>query len=156
MRLQWRAGREEAELGVMGGRTAVAGPQGGTGGARQGGVCAEAGQALSHDVKGGSRRSRMAREETTAESKHDAKEARRSGGSGRDRVARLYRAGSAERSDVRCGENRSLCSLLYPWCRGRVNPNQQSCERADKARKDPSVSGSPSGQAGFVLVCFFP
>ena len=98
----------------------------------------------------------MAREETAAESKHDdAKEARRSGGSGRDRVARLYPAGSAERSDVRCGENRSLCSLLYPWCRGRVNPNQQSCERADKGRKDPCLR-FPLRSGWFCFGLFFP
>lgn len=46
---------EGSQARCDGGRTAVAGPQGGTGGARRGGVCAEAGQALSHDVKGGSR-----------------------------------------------------------------------------------------------------
>lgn len=54
MRLQWRAGEEEAELGVMGGRTAVAGPQGVNGRSQAGRGLRRGRTGLSHDVKGGS------------------------------------------------------------------------------------------------------
>ena len=43
--------------------------------------------------------------------------------------------------------------MLYPWCRGRVDPNQQSCERADKARKETPQSQVPH-QIKLVLFWF--